>query len=170
MLWQRLTRWPNSKSPSHQCLVFTFTGHRIFRKVRWSDLSKLYHIKLEPLAMNFYLKQVQQITCSLLFIVLKVCPPVTFTVAEEIKLTSSEKKECMGARWGEPVFSYELRYIGFWLVEMAISTNQKPTIYCNLYENTAPADPIIRFVKAYVSVSFRLQCDSFVAVSINRAR
>ena len=38
-----------------------------------------------------------------------------------------------------PVFSYKLRYIvGFLLVEMAISTNQKPTIYRNLYENTAP--------------------------------
>ena len=34
-----------------------------------------------------------------------------------------------------PVFSYKLRYIvGFWLVEMAISTNQKPTIYRNLVE------------------------------------
>ena len=33
----------------------------------------------------------------------------------------------------------KLRYIvGFWLVEMAISTNQKPTIYRNLYENTGP--------------------------------
>ena len=32
-------------------------------------------------------------------------------------------------------FSYKLRYIvGFWLVEMAISTNQKPTIYRNLHE------------------------------------
>ena len=38
------------------------------------------------------------------------------------------------------VFSYKLRYIvGFWLVEIAISTNQKPTIYRNLYENTGPA-------------------------------
>ena len=38
------------------------------------------------------------------------------------------------------VFSYKLRYImGFWLVEMTISTNQKPTIYRNLYENTGPA-------------------------------
>ena len=37
------------------------------------------------------------------------------------------------------VFSYKLRYIiGFWLVEMAISTNQKPTINSDLYENTAP--------------------------------
>ena len=37
------------------------------------------------------------------------------------------------------VFLYTLRYIvGFWLVEMAISTNQKPTIYRNLYENTSP--------------------------------
>ena len=42
------------------------------------------------------------------------------------------------------VFSYKLRYIvGFWLVEMAISTNQKPTIYRNLYENTAPALTVI---------------------------
>ena len=39
------------------------------------------------------------------------------------------------------VFSYKLRYIvGFWLVEMVISTNPKPTIYRNLYENTAPGD------------------------------
>ena len=37
------------------------------------------------------------------------------------------------------VFSYKLRYIvGFGLVEMAISTNPKPTIYRNLYENTGP--------------------------------
>ena len=40
-------------------------------------------------------------------------------------------------RYPGPVFSYKLRYIvGFWLVEMAISNNQKPTIYRNLYENT----------------------------------
>ena len=39
--------------------------------------------------------------------------------------------------WPGPVFSYKLRYIvGIWLVEMAISTNQKPTIYRNMYENT----------------------------------
>ena len=41
------------------------------------------------------------------------------------------------------VFSYKLRYIvGFWLVEMVISTNQKPTIYRNLYENTGPAKQV----------------------------
>ena len=35
----------------------------------------------------------------------------------------------------------QLQYIvGFWLVEMAISTNQKPTIYRNLYENTGPVE------------------------------
>ena len=35
-----------------------------------------------------------------------------------------------------PVFSCKLRYIvGFILVEMAISTNPKPTIYNNLYKN-----------------------------------
>ena len=40
------------------------------------------------------------------------------------------------------LFSYKLRYIvGFWLVEMTISTNQKPTIYRNLYENTDSAGP-----------------------------
>ena len=40
--------------------------------------------------------------------------------------------------WSGPVFSYKLRYIvGFGLVEMAISTNTKPAIYRNLYENTA---------------------------------
>ena len=38
-----------------------------------------------------------------------------------------------------PVFLYKLRYImGFGLVEMAILTNPKPTIYRNLYENTGP--------------------------------
>ena len=37
------------------------------------------------------------------------------------------------------VFSYKLRYIvGFGLVEMAISTNPKPTTYRNLFENTDP--------------------------------
>ena len=35
-----------------------------------------------------------------------------------------------------PVFSYNLRYIvDLGLVEMAISTNPKPTIYRNLYKN-----------------------------------
>ena len=38
-----------------------------------------------------------------------------------------------------PAFSYKLRYIvGFGLVEMAISTNPKPTIYRNLYGNAGP--------------------------------
>ena len=47
------------------------------------------------------------------------------------------------SRWQPvPVFSYKLRYIvGFSLVETAVSTNQKPTMYRNLYENTAPGDP-----------------------------
>ena len=39
-----------------------------------------------------------------------------------------------------PIFSYKLRYmVGFWLVQTAVSTNQKPTMYRNLYENTGPA-------------------------------
>ena len=38
-----------------------------------------------------------------------------------------------------PVFSYKLRYpVNFGLVEMFISTNPKPTMYRNLYENTDP--------------------------------
>ena len=41
-----------------------------------------------------------------------------------------------------PVFLYKLRYIvGFWLVEMAISTNPKPTIYRNLYDNKGDTYP-----------------------------
>ena len=38
-----------------------------------------------------------------------------------------------------PVLSYKLRYIvGFGLVEMAVWTRPKPTIYRNLYYNTGP--------------------------------
>ena len=48
--------------------------------------------------------------------------------------TSNQRNSGLG-----PVFSYKLRYIvGFWLVEMTISTNQKSTIYHNFYENTCP--------------------------------
>ena len=53
-----------------------------------------------------------------------------------------------------PVFSYKLRYIvGFWLVEMAISTNQKPTIYRNLYENTAPVLHLYIYMHASVNMA-----------------
>ena len=56
-----------------------------------------------------------------------------------------------------PVFLYMLRYIvGFWLVEMTISTNQKPTIYRNLYENTGPA------LQSQKSVSMQLLPLGFV--------
>ena len=42
-------------------------------------------------------------------------------------------------RYTGAVFSYKLRYnVGLGLVKMAISTNPKPTIYRNLYENTSP--------------------------------
>ena len=45
-----------------------------------------------------------------------------------------------------PVFSYKMRYIvGYGLIEMAISTNPKPTIYRNLHENTGPGGQPIRF-------------------------
>ena len=40
---------------------------------------------------------------------------------------------------------YNLQYIA--LVEMAISTNRKPTIFCNLYENTGRELPIMSWDK-----------------------
>ena len=44
-------------------------------------------------------------------------------------------------RYAGSVLSYKLRYIaGFWLVEMAISPNPKPTIYRNLYDDTGSVD------------------------------
>ena len=58
-----------------------------------------------------------------------------------IKVLKTLKARTIIAGFKSPgsVFSYKLRYIvGFWLAEMAISTNQKPTIYRNLYENKDP--------------------------------
>ena len=71
-----------------------------------------------------------------------------FKLKKNFGLLALEKKYSSGVRvitntivLHGPVFSYKLRYIvGFWLVEMAISTNQKPTIYRNLYKNTGPAN------------------------------
>ena len=80
------------------------------------------------------------------------------------------------------VFSYKLRYIvGLWLVEMAISTNHKPTIYRNLYENTAPGFyypffalqfflfviPHILMVILIVLISFMLKLYSWFAEASN---
>ena len=60
-------------------------------------------------------------------------------IHELFLLKAASRQPCLwGLNCTGPVFSYKLRYIvGFWLVEIAISTNQKPTIYRNLYENTA---------------------------------
>ena len=56
------------------------------------------------------------------------------------KVANSFDFVCLRTRFEwemRPIFSYKLRYIGgVWLVEMVISTKQKPTIYHNLYENT----------------------------------
>ena len=63
------------------------------------------------------------------------------------------------------VFSCKLRYIvGFWLVEMAISTNQKPTIYRNLYENTGPDNPRTLW-KTINNILHRTQSPSIPAFS-----
>ena len=49
-------------------------------------------------------------------------------------------RKCWLFHLPRPVFLYKLWYIvGFWLVRMAISTNPKPTICCNVYENTGRA-------------------------------
>ena len=55
-----------------------------------------------------------------------------------------------------PVLSYKLRYIAdFGLVETAISTNPKPTIYRNLYDKTDPGGTVLRFhtVEAHLRVN-----------------
>ena len=50
-----------------------------------------------------------------------------------------------------PIFSYKLRYIvGFWLVEMAITTNQKLTICRNLYDNTGPVIDTVYYRKILI--------------------
>ena len=47
--------------------------------------------------------------------------------------------QLLGATKTMALILVQLRYIvGFGLVEMAISTNPKPTMYRNLYENTGP--------------------------------
>ena len=38
-------------------------------------------------------------------------------------------------------YSRTIYIVGFWLVEMVISTNQKPMIYRNFYENMDPDNP-----------------------------
>ena len=81
----------------------------------------------------------------------------TLLCLENIKpfLSIAPKQTKAGPRSSETpgqVFSYKLRYIvGFGLVEMAISTNQKPTIYLNLYENTDPALVDFKIKNVYVT-------------------
>ena len=65
-----------------------------------------------------------------------------------------------------PVFSYKLRYIiGFSLVEMAISTNPKPTIYRKLYENTGPG--LVLYFWSFLLLSKRWDHVNGVFSSIN---
>ena len=63
-----------------------------------------------------------------------------------------------------PVFSYNWRYIvGFRLVEMAKSTNPKPTIYRNLYENTGPV-----FINNMFSRHSKLEIASAIPASTHK--
>ena len=71
------------------------------------------------------------------------CQIIVMNVSFNILMTTFHKntQTYLGLYHGRTAtlpFFYKLRYIvGFWLVEMVISTNQKPAIYRNLYENTA---------------------------------
>ena len=59
------------------------------------------------------------------------------SIAESGNRTPNSGVKGSGANHYPRAPAHKLRYIvGFGLVEMAISTNPKPTIYCNLYENT----------------------------------
>ena len=59
------------------------------------------------------------------------------------------------------VLSYNLWYtyiVGFGLVEMAISTKPKPTIYHNLYENTSKHKKISNmFKKSYMKMFYNIK-------------
>ena len=83
----------------------------------------------------------------------------------------------------ERVFSYTLRYIvGFGLVEVATSTNPKPTIYRNLYENTDRAGillhvTIYRMLRIgrgrslrYIATCTRIRADGIVKASYPHIR
>ena len=74
--------------------------------------------------------------------------------------------------------SFKLRYIvGFGLVEMAISTNPKPTIYRNLYENMAADEKnciyslhadyfLLRIYSIAISQFYYLSCHHNVATYV----
>ena len=58
---------------------------------------------------------------------------------QDLAQSTAPTREPLRFYYSGAVFSYKLRCIvGFGLVEMTISTNPKPTIYRNLYENTGP--------------------------------
>ena len=71
--------------------------------------------------------------------------------------SQTQKKICgnqslLGVEFAGPIFSYKLRYIvGFGLVEMAISTNPKPTIYCSLTRQRAQVSTVqrVRYICKY---------------------
>ena len=75
-------------------------------------------------------------------------------------------KRCSWYLWGRIL--YELRYIvGFGLVEMAISTNLKPTIYHQLYDNTAPG---VQWAMTLIYIlNYLLYKNAVTSISLHRA-
>ena len=45
--------------------------------------------------------------------------------------------------WAHMLVQVAIYRIGFWLVDITISTDPKPTIYRNLYENTGPESLLV---------------------------
>ena len=60
--------------------------------------------------------------------------------------------------------SYDISYIlGFGLVKMAISTNPKPTIYCNVYENTSLQSPSYSSKRPNIIIKVYFQTHMFLS-------
>ena len=94
----------------------------------------------------------------------KLCLPVlrSFHILRSVTNTPTTP-----AQKGGVLFSYKLRYIlGFKLVEMAISTNSKPTKYRNLYENTAP---LCKFIQVFMTTcpSCCFSCYHWIKLTIS---
>ena len=88
---------------------------------------------------------------------------------EDDRLEPDGSQTQLHARRVRPVFSYKLRYIvGFGFVEMAISTNPKPTIYPNLYENTGWGQRfLLRAIMCHATLLSSVSLDSGIKLWMN---